>query len=87
MTRLSTTRRILPFFDGEWRRRLADWDPHAALAATLPADFARWAPLERDQYVEAHTLMSGYLLSTQGDRMAMLFSWIYESVSQRQWRC
>ena len=28
-------------------------------------------PLGRDQYVEAHTLMSGYLLSSQGDRMAM----------------
>ena len=25
----------------------------------------------RDQYVEAHTLMTGYLLCSQGDRMAM----------------
>ncbi len=25
----------------------------------------------RDQYVEAHTLMSGYLLCSQGDRVAM----------------
>ena len=31
----------------------------------------RWPPLGRDQYVEAHTLMSGYLLSSQGDRVAM----------------
>ena len=31
-------------------------------------------PLERDQYVEANTLMSGYLLSAQGDRMAMAAS-------------
>jgi asparagine synthase (glutamine-hydrolysing) len=30
--------------------------------------------MERDQYVEAHTLMSGYLLSSQGDRMAMAAS-------------
>ena len=28
----------------------------------------------RDQYVEAHTLMSGYLLAAQGDRMAMAAS-------------
>ncbi len=28
----------------------------------------------RDQYVEAHTLMSGHLLSVQGDRMAMAAS-------------
>ena len=27
--------------------------------------------MARDQYVEAHTLMSGYLLNSQGDRMAM----------------
>jgi asparagine synthase (glutamine-hydrolysing) len=27
--------------------------------------------MNRDQYVEAHTLMSGYLLCSQGDRVAM----------------
>ncbi len=74
MTRLGTTRRILPFFTEEWRRRMLAWDPHTALAATLPEDFGRWHSLERDQYVEAHTLMSGYLLSSQGDRMAMAAS-------------
>ena len=50
------------------------WDPRATLVGTLPADFTRWHPLERDQYVEAHTLMSGQLLSSQGDRMAMAAS-------------
>jgi asparagine synthase (glutamine-hydrolysing) len=74
MTRLATTRRIFRFFGDDWRQRLDDWDPHRALAERLPADFARWAPMERDQYVEAHTLMSGYLLSSQGDRMAMAAS-------------
>ncbi|MEO8523719.1 MAG: asparagine synthase (glutamine-hydrolyzing) [Caldimonas sp.] len=74
MTRLGTTRRILPFFTEEWRQRMQAWNPYEALAATLPDDFGRWQPLERDQYVEAHTLMSGYLLSAQGDRMAMAAS-------------
>ena len=74
MTRLATTRRILPFFAGPWRSRMLAWNPHAALAATLPDDFTRWEPMERDQYVEAHTLMSGYLLSAQGDRAAMAAS-------------
>jgi asparagine synthase (glutamine-hydrolysing) len=32
---------------------------------------AQWPALGRDQYVEARTLMSGYLLNSQGDRMAM----------------
>ena len=40
-------------------------------SATLPADISRWIPMGRDQYVEAHTLMSGYLLCSQGDRVAM----------------
>ncbi|MES1161700.1 MAG: asparagine synthase C-terminal domain-containing protein, partial [Rhizobacter sp.] len=43
----------------------------AALEATLPAGIGRWPALGRDQYIEAHTLMSGYLLNSQGDRMAM----------------
>ena len=74
MTRLATTRRIFAFFRPEWRERLLAWDPHAALRDIVPSGFARWEPLERDQYVEAHTLMSGYLLSSQGDRMAMAAS-------------
>ena len=73
-TRLSVTRRMLQFFRDDWRQQLLSWDPHQALAATLPEGFMRWEPLERDQYVEARTLLSGYLLSSQGDRMAMAAS-------------
>ena len=73
-TRLATTRRVFQFFRPEWRERLLAWDPDAALLQRLPDDYTRWAPLERDQYVEAHTLMSGYLLAAQGDRMAMAAS-------------
>jgi asparagine synthase (glutamine-hydrolysing) len=74
MSRLAVTRRTLDFFRDDWRERLKAWDPHQALVERLPVDFERWQPLERDQYVEAHTLMSGYLLSSQGDRMAMAAS-------------
>ncbi len=31
-------------------------------------------PIGRDQYIEAHTLLDGYLLSSQGDRVAMAHS-------------
>ena len=72
--RTSTTRRVLPFFREEWRSRMQAFDPQTALAALMPADFAKWPALQRDQYVEAQTLMSGYLLSSQGDRMAMAAS-------------
>ena len=41
------------------------------LVLSLPPDMARWSDLARDQYVEAKSLLAGYLLSSQGDRVAM----------------
>ncbi len=41
------------------------------LRADLPPAFARWSPLSRAQWLEMETLLSGYLLSSQGDRMLM----------------
>jgi asparagine synthase (glutamine-hydrolysing) len=74
MTRWSTTRRLWQFFSDDARAAVGQLDPGAAIGATLPSDFARWLPLGRDQYVEAHTLLAGYLLSSQGDRVAMAHS-------------
>ncbi len=56
------------------RERLSALDVRAELLATLPDDFARWTPLSQDQYLEVRTLLSGYLLSSQGDRMLMTHS-------------
>jgi asparagine synthase (glutamine-hydrolysing) len=44
------------------------------LLGSLPADFPRWSFLAQDQYLEVRTLLSGYLLSSQGDRMLMAHS-------------
>ena len=74
MLRRATTQRVMGFFREEWRRPLQAFDAAAALQATLPDGFMDWPALARDQYVEANTLMSGYLLSSQGDRMAMAAS-------------
>lgn len=41
------------------------------LIANLHADFAQWGSLAQDQHVEIRTLLSGYLLSSQGDRMLL----------------
>jgi asparagine synthase (glutamine-hydrolysing) len=38
---------------------------------TVPDGVRRWRPLARAQYLEIRTLLSGYLLSSQGDRMLM----------------
>lgn len=42
-----------------------------ALDNYLSPDIRRWHPLCRAQYLEISLFMSGYLLSTQGDRMMM----------------
>jgi asparagine synthase (glutamine-hydrolysing) len=69
--RWTTTRRTWQFFSRDMQEALAGADPFGEIEAILPAAMRRWAPLSRDQYVEAHTLMSGYLLCSQGDRVAM----------------
>ena len=71
LPRWLTTGRSAQFFSPALREQLAGWQAGPAIAATLPPAIAGWGPLARDQYIEAHTLMSGYLLSSQGDRMAM----------------
>ena len=42
--------------------------------ATLPPAFTEWDSLARDQYIEIRTLLAGYILSSQGDRMLMASS-------------
>jgi asparagine synthase (glutamine-hydrolysing) len=72
--RWRTTQRLWRFLTPEVRAELAATEPFAALDGRLPPESSCWAPLSRDQYVEAHTLLSGYLLCSQGDRMAMAHS-------------
>ncbi|WP_155390268.1 asparagine synthase (glutamine-hydrolyzing) [Catellatospora paridis] len=45
-------------------------DP-AGLAGALPDGSERWDPLGRAQWLEMTTLLSGYILASQGDRMLM----------------
>ena len=71
LPRWQTTSRVFRFMTPELQARYAAWDPLAAMEATLPSAINRWKPLGRDQYVEAQSLMSGYLLCSQGDRVAM----------------
>ncbi|MCB1692863.1 MAG: asparagine synthase (glutamine-hydrolyzing) [Pseudomonadales bacterium] len=43
----------------------------ARLMSRLPTDIRHFHPLNRAQYLEAKTLLAGYLLSSQGDRVLM----------------
>lgn len=43
----------------------------AALEQSLPWDFESWNEFNQAEYLEASSLLPGYILSSQGDRMAM----------------
>jgi len=71
LPRFQLTARIKDFYSAEFRAGLGRFDPLAELRARLPAGFAAWSPLARAAYLEMTTLLSSYLLSSQGDRMTM----------------
>jgi asparagine synthase (glutamine-hydrolysing) len=50
---------------------IAGRDVLADRLADLPEAYDRWGPLARAQYLEMHTLLSGYLLAAQGDRPSL----------------
>ena len=54
-------------FLGDLRRTLDGYDAVDELRANLPAEFPSW----HAQYLEAAYLLPGYILSSQGDRVAM----------------
>ncbi|MBI5462563.1 MAG: asparagine synthase (glutamine-hydrolyzing) [Gammaproteobacteria bacterium] len=70
LPRWVTTAKCKAFYSSDLHDSLRE-DPYAALAATLPDAIGGWATFNRAQYIESKTLMSGYLLSSQGDRMLM----------------
>ena len=69
-----TTASIKRMFASEFAAAIDDAAPPDPLAS-LPADFGDWASLSQAQYLEVATLLSPYLLSSQGDRMLMAHSW------------
>jgi asparagine synthase (glutamine-hydrolysing) len=62
------------FYSPEVRQTLAAYDAGDEFTTALPAEFADWSPLHRAAYLEIVTLLSPYLLCSQGDRMAMAHS-------------
>ena len=71
LPRLRNTAAAKLFYSAEMRAELAGYDCLAELRESLPADFVRWHPLNQAQYLETAYLLPGYILSSQGDRMAM----------------
>lgn len=71
LPRFNLTSRIKDAYSSEVRGALSGTDALEALRSGLPATFGQWSPLHRAAYLEMTTLLSGYLLSSQGERMGM----------------
>lgn len=70
LLRWNNTSRINTFFTTDFLNSTNDNYIDQALA-TLPAQFSNWSDLAKSQFLETNIFMSGYLLSSQGDRVAM----------------
>ncbi|MCW8193302.1 asparagine synthase (glutamine-hydrolyzing) [Proteobacteria bacterium 005FR1] len=68
--RMNSTAMIRQFMSDDFRRG-SKVGPEQSLLDSLPAAFGSWSWFGQAQYLEMKTLMSGYLLSAQGDRMLM----------------
>lgn len=71
LPRFRTTAGTKLFFSGDLRSSLAGYDALDDLRGSLPEAFPRWHPLSQAQYLETAYLLPGYILSSQGDRVAM----------------
>jgi len=71
MIRWENSRKNLGFLSEERLHALGAYDPLDDLLRQLPADFHLRDPLEKAQVLEMEIFLANYLLSSQGDRVAM----------------
>ncbi|MBY5707577.1 asparagine synthase (glutamine-hydrolyzing) [Rhizobium leguminosarum] len=69
--RFRSTASTKMFFSRDVKNALGGYDAAEEIVSLLPSDFRRWHPLNQAQYLETRFLLPGYILSSQGDRMAM----------------
>lgn len=73
-TRWHTTGALKRLLSKDMQAGATGRDVIGDLLEGIQPEFARWHPLAQDQHLEIRTLLSGYLLSSQGDRMLMSHS-------------
>jgi asparagine synthase (glutamine-hydrolysing) len=71
LPRWSMTSRLRQFYSDAMRDSLEGSDPIDRLSRQLPLDYGAWDGFAQAQYLETAHLLPGYILSSQGDRMAM----------------
>jgi asparagine synthase (glutamine-hydrolysing) len=71
LIRWNNSNHIKKHFTESIKEELNGFSPISNLEEILPVGFDSWGSLEKSQWLETTVFMSGYLLSSQGDRMAM----------------
>ena len=71
LLRWNNSNHIKKHLSGCVKEELGDYSPFTILEKKLPDGFETWDSLGKSQWLETTIFMSGYLLSSQGDRMAM----------------
>jgi asparagine synthase (glutamine-hydrolysing) len=71
LLRWHNTARIKTYFSEDICGAIKSHNPLEKVSSQLPEDFKNWTGLAKSQYLESVIFMSGYLLSSQGDRVAM----------------
>jgi asparagine synthase (glutamine-hydrolysing) len=71
LLRWHNTSRIRTYFSKDFTSSIEKFNPLDKVYSSLPNDFNNWSDLAQSQYLESTIFMSGYLLSSQGDRMGM----------------
>ncbi|HEY6445216.1 MAG TPA: asparagine synthase (glutamine-hydrolyzing) [Acidobacteriaceae bacterium] len=74
LPRWDLTAKLKLLLSEDARKTLRGYDSLAELQAQLPPSFAQWTYFGRAEHLEEKYLMPGYILSSQGDRMAMAHS-------------
>lgn len=69
--RIKNNAALAAAFNKEYGVRFNEEDLIGKITETCPADYRDWTLLQKNQYLEMTTLLDGYLLSSQGDRMSL----------------
>jgi len=72
--RWQLTAKLKGFFSESVRAELGPDNCYAAMSAGLPEQYSSWPGFCQAQYLETKYLLPGYILSSQGDRVAMAHS-------------
>jgi asparagine synthase (glutamine-hydrolysing) len=74
LPRWELTAKLKLLLSADFREQTENYDAIGELEQSLPPDFRTWSHFAQAEYLEAKYFLAGYLLSSQGDRMAMAHS-------------